>query len=139
MDDFGHHPTAVAATLEGLRARMGGAGRLVAVLRPASATACRALHQHEWAEALARADEAVVAPLARTKIAPAERLDLEKLARDIARGGGRASLARSLDDIPGLVVDAARRGDTVVFFSNTDPGSLIDETLSALAAHANGG
>jgi len=131
-DDFGHHPNAIALTIDALRARIAPGGRIVAVLRPASATGCRALHQSEYAAALARADAAVIAPLARTSIPEAERLDLARLARDIEAAGRVAMLAPSLDRIPEMVARLARSGDAVVFFSNTDPGSLASATLSLL-------
>ena len=51
-DDFAHHPTAVDETLRALKARH-PAGQLWAVFEPRSATACRALHQHEYVAAFA--------------------------------------------------------------------------------------
>ncbi|MBW2261555.1 MAG: hypothetical protein JRG91_06225 [Deltaproteobacteria bacterium] len=136
LDDFGHHPTAISVTIQGLRAGLPPDGRLIAVFRPASATACRSIHQDEYALALARADAAVVAPLARTNIPQAERLDLEKLAADVERSGGRAVLAPDLEAIPAAVARLARPGDRVVFFSNTDPGTLLADTLKLLAQRA---
>jgi UDP-N-acetylmuramate: L-alanyl-gamma-D-glutamyl-meso-diaminopimelate ligase len=132
LDDFGHHPTAIEATLDGLRSR----GRLLAVLRPASATGCRNLHQEGYAAALARADVTVLAPLARTDIPAGERLDLERLARDIGDAGSRARLAATLEAVPAEVAAEAREGDTVVFFSNTDPVTLIRDTLRLLGDRA---
>ena len=134
LDDFGHHPTAIQVTLEALGAGLPEGGRLIAVLRPASATSCRSIHQRDYASALARAHAAVIAPLARTDVPRAERLDLERLAADVESGGGRAILAPSLEAVPGCVTGLARPGDRVVFFSNTDPGSLIADTLETLRA-----
>jgi UDP-N-acetylmuramate: L-alanyl-gamma-D-glutamyl-meso-diaminopimelate ligase len=130
LDDFGHHPTAVGATIDALRA--GAGGRLIAVLRPASATACRAIHQQEYARALSRADAAVIAPLARTNIPRSERLDLERLSADVEQRGVPTVLAPVLEAIPAAVARLARPGDRVVFFSNTDPGTLLEDTLEAL-------
>ncbi len=133
LDDFGHHPTAIGVTIQALRAGLPPDGRLIAVLRPASATACRSIHQDEYAVALARADAVVIAPLARTSIPRAERLDLERLATDVKGRGGRAVLAAGLEAVPAAVARLARPGDRVVFFSNTDPGTLLADTLRALA------
>ena len=55
-DDFAHHPTAIATTLDGLRRRV-GAARIVAVLEPRSNTMRMGVHQHTLAPALAAADE----------------------------------------------------------------------------------
>src|SRR5690606_37786710 len=57
-DDFAHHPTAIAATLEGLRARVGG-GRIVAVIEPRSNTMRLGTHLQQLAPATAAADEVI--------------------------------------------------------------------------------
>jgi UDP-N-acetylmuramate: L-alanyl-gamma-D-glutamyl-meso-diaminopimelate ligase len=134
VDDFGHHPTAVKLTIDGLRAGTGPDGRIVAVLRPASATACRSVHQRGWVEALGAADHVILAPLARPDIDPAERLDLEMLSRDLRDAGSEARMAPRLDDIPALVASAARPGDTVVLFSNSDTASVLADVVAALAS-----
>ena len=54
-DDFAHHPTAVAITIDGVRRQAGG-GRIVAVLEPRSNTMRLGVHREELAEALAGAD-----------------------------------------------------------------------------------
>jgi len=135
LDDFGHHPTAVALTIGGLR---GSGGRVVAVLRPASATACRNLHQDGWVEALARADAVVVAPVARPDIPDGERLDTAAIARDLEARGIPARSPEALADVPAAVTSLARAGDTVVFFSNSDTGAVLDATVESLArAHGS--
>jgi UDP-N-acetylmuramate: L-alanyl-gamma-D-glutamyl-meso-diaminopimelate ligase len=133
LDDFGHHPTAIGVTIQGLRAGLPPDGRLIAVLRPASATACRSIHQDEYARALAGADAAVIAPPARTNIPLAERLDVKRLAADIRSCGGSAVVAPGLEAVPEAVARIAKPGDRVVFFSNTDPGTLLADTLRALS------
>ena len=55
-DDFAHHPTAIATTLDGLRRRVGEA-RIVAVLEPRSQTMRMGVHQDTLAPSLAGADE----------------------------------------------------------------------------------
>ncbi len=133
LDDFGHHPTAVAVTLQGLRAGLPALARIVAIFRPASATACRNLHQASWPAALAHADRVILAPLARTNLAPEERLDLAALGKDIEALGRTAVLAPSLDDLPALVRLAARPGDAVVLFSNSDTAGVLARIVEALA------
>jgi UDP-N-acetylmuramate: L-alanyl-gamma-D-glutamyl-meso-diaminopimelate ligase len=133
VDDFGHHPTAVKLTLEGIRAGAPDGTAVVAVLRPASATACRALHQHSWPAALALADNVILAPPARTNVPRDERLDLARLRRDVEALGSRAELARSLDDVPRLAAARARPGDTIVLFSNSDTAGTMRSLLDALA------
>ncbi len=55
-DDFAHHPTAIATTLDGLRRRV-GRERIVAVLEPRSQTMRLGVHQAALAAALDTADE----------------------------------------------------------------------------------
>ena len=62
IDDFAHHPTAVATTLDGLRG-VHGAGRLIAVFEPRSGTSRRNVFQEQFVGALASADEVVLAPV----------------------------------------------------------------------------
>jgi UDP-N-acetylmuramate: L-alanyl-gamma-D-glutamyl-meso-diaminopimelate ligase len=128
-DDFAHHPTAVDETLRALRSRH-AAGALWAVFEPRSATACRALHQREYATAFAAADHVVFAPLGRTNIPEAERLDLSRLAAEI---GPKAEVAGGVDAIVARLVEGARAGDTIAVLSNGAFGGLHGRLLAGLA------
>jgi len=55
-DDFAHHPTAIATTLDGLRKKVGPA-RIVAVIEPRSNTMKLGIHKSQLAEATRAADE----------------------------------------------------------------------------------
>ena len=55
FDDFAHHPTAVAMTIDGVR-RQPEQGRIIAVLEPRSNTMRLGVHRAELAESLAGAD-----------------------------------------------------------------------------------
>jgi UDP-N-acetylmuramate: L-alanyl-gamma-D-glutamyl-meso-diaminopimelate ligase len=57
-DDFAHHPTAIATTLEGLRVKVGDA-TIVAVIEPRSATMRQGIHGDALAQSLAHADYVV--------------------------------------------------------------------------------
>jgi UDP-N-acetylmuramate: L-alanyl-gamma-D-glutamyl-meso-diaminopimelate ligase len=59
-DDFAHHPTAIATTLQGLRAKVGGAVRILAVLEPRSNTMRMGVQAARLPAALAAADEVLV-------------------------------------------------------------------------------
>jgi UDP-N-acetylmuramate: L-alanyl-gamma-D-glutamyl-meso-diaminopimelate ligase len=128
-DDFAHHPTAVDETLRALRARHPN-GKLWAVFEPRSATACRALHQHEYVAAFAPADRVLFAPLGRTNVPEDERLDLARLAREI---GDKAVAEASVDAIVARIADGAEAGDTVALLSNGSFGGIHARLLSALA------
>lgn len=128
-DDFAHHPTAVDETLRALKARH-PSGRLWAVFEPRSATACRALHQEEYATAFGVADRVLFAPLGRTNVPEAERLDLGKLAKAI---GDKAEASSSVDAILASITSEARAGDTVALLSNGAFGGIHQRLLAALA------
>src|SRR5207247_5010314 len=92
IDDFAHHPTAIAGTLKALSARYPGA-RLWAILEPRSNTLRRNVLQNELARSLALADEVVVADVFKSEAIPEpERLDLAALAAEVQRHGRRARI-----------------------------------------------
>lgn len=128
-DDFAHHPTAVVETLAALRARH-PQGRLFAVFEARSATACRALHQDEYAQAFGPADRVIFAPLGRANIPEAERLDLGRLARDL---GAKAAVAPSVDAIVAQLAEEAKAGDTIAVLSNGAFGGIHGRLLRALS------
>ncbi|HEX6905977.1 MAG TPA: UDP-N-acetylmuramate:L-alanyl-gamma-D-glutamyl-meso-diaminopimelate ligase, partial [Terriglobales bacterium] len=69
IDDFAHHPTAIAETIKALRARYPGR-RLWAILEPRSNTLRRNVLQNDLAQSLATADEIVVARVFRPEAIP---------------------------------------------------------------------
>src|SRR6476660_9114101 len=92
IDDFAHHPTAIAGTLKALHARYPGS-RLWAILEPRSNTLRRNVFQNELARSLAVADEIVVAAIFKSDAIPeAERLDLDAVAAQIQSSGRRAQV-----------------------------------------------
>jgi UDP-N-acetylmuramate: L-alanyl-gamma-D-glutamyl-meso-diaminopimelate ligase len=118
IDDFAHHPTAIAGTLKALRARYAGA-RLWAILEPRSNTLRRRVLQSDLARSLAVADEIIVAGVFRSEtIAENERLELPELAADIQRHGKRARLIANADEIVQTIAPEMRAGDIVAILSN---------------------
>ena len=117
IDDFAHHPTAIAGTLRALRARYEGA-RLWAILEPRSNTLRRRVLQNDLARSLALADEVVVAGVFRSDAVPEnERLDLHALAADIQKRGRRARLIADADQIVQTIAPEMRNGDVIAFVS----------------------
>lgn len=136
-DDFAHHPTAVDATLRAVRARH-RAARLVAVYEPRSATACRAMHQEAYTAAFGPADVVVLPPLGRSTIPEAERLDLDRLARDLEAKGKTVVRVGSVAEVPAAVVAAVaprgKDGAVVLVMSNGAFGGVVDR-LETLLSH----
>jgi UDP-N-acetylmuramate: L-alanyl-gamma-D-glutamyl-meso-diaminopimelate ligase len=132
-DDFAHHPTAIAETLAGLRASHPGA-RIWAVFEPRSASSCRRVFQEDFARAFASADEVVVAPVFRSKLAESERLSVPQLVRDLNASGQAAREADAIDDIIGAIIGEHRPGDLVVIMSNGGFGGIHQKLLRALGS-----
>jgi UDP-N-acetylmuramate: L-alanyl-gamma-D-glutamyl-meso-diaminopimelate ligase len=124
-DDFAHHPTAIAATLDGLRRRVGPAARIVAVLEPRSHTMRMGVHRETLAPALAGADEIwLYTP-------PDLGWDPQAL---LAAFGARGHAAGEVAALARALAHAARAGDHVLIMSNGGFGGLHQRLLTELAA-----
>src|SRR5882672_8897626 len=132
IDDFAHHPTAIAGTLKALRARYVGA-RLWAILEPRSNTLRRRVLQTDLARSLALADEVVVAEVFRSETVPVnERLELPELAADIQQHGRRVRLLADADEIVQTVAPEMRSGDVVAILSNGGFGGIYEKLPARL-------
>jgi UDP-N-acetylmuramate: L-alanyl-gamma-D-glutamyl-meso-diaminopimelate ligase len=120
-DDFAHHPTAMRATVNGLRRRI-GSSRILAVFEPRSNTMKLGTMKAQLPWALEEADlsfclqgpwgwstREALAPLGRT-----------------------AAVADTVDDLAKLVAQAARPGDHVLCMSNGGFGGIHAKLLDAL-------
>lgn len=137
-DDFAHHPTAVAETLKGIRARHPD-GRVIAVYEPRSATAARAMHQTSYPAAFAAADLTLLAPVGRKELAVAERLDVDEVAADIRAAGGQAEACVDVAQIIERLVQVCAAGDSVVVMSNGAFEGIHERLLAELALHQRSG
>jgi UDP-N-acetylmuramate: L-alanyl-gamma-D-glutamyl-meso-diaminopimelate ligase len=132
IDDFAHHPTAIAGTLTALRSRYPGA-RLWAILEPRSNTMRRNVLQNDLAKSLALADEVVVANIFKSEAIPeAERLDLAALGVAIQKHGRRARIVPTVDGIVQLVAPELRPGDVVAILSNGGFGGIYEKLPARL-------
>jgi UDP-N-acetylmuramate: L-alanyl-gamma-D-glutamyl-meso-diaminopimelate ligase len=132
IDDFAHHPTAIAGTLRALRSRYAGA-RLWAILEPRSNTLRRRVLQSELAASLALADEVVVAAVFRSDAVPEnERLELPALAQEIGQNGCRARLLADADAIVEAIAPELRSGDVVAILSNGGFGGIYEKLPARL-------
>jgi len=132
IDDFAHHPTAIAGTLKALRARYAGA-RLWAILEPRSNTLRRRVLQSDLARSLAQADEVVVAGVFRSEAVPEkERLELPALAAEIQQNGRRARLLNDADAIVETIAPELRSGDVIAILSNGGFGGIYEKLPARL-------
>ena len=134
IDDFGHHPTAIAQTLEGLRVKF-PQGKLLAVFEPRSNTTRRAVFQSVLPRAFDKADGVVLAKVARMDQLPEnERLDPEKVVSDLRTAGKKAFYEPDTAAIVARVSEMAVAGDTVVVFSNGGFDNIHVKLLDRLGA-----
>ncbi len=132
IDDFAHHPTAIAGTLKALRARY-PAARLWAILEPRSNTLRRRILQSDLARSLAQADEVIVAGVFRSEAVPEnERLELPALAAEIQHNGRRARLLADADAIVQTIAPELRSGDVVAILSNGGFGGIYEKLPARL-------
>jgi len=132
IDDYGHHPTAIAETLQGLQHRFPGR-RLVALYEPRSATSRRKTFQREFVKAFALADAVAIGRLyAPEKIPKEERFDPDRLALDLHRTGTHARYIPDVGEMVSFVLEEVRPGDVVVVFSSGSFEGLHDRLLAAL-------
>ena len=108
-DDFAHHPTAIATTLAGLRARVGDATRILVAMEPRSNSMRLGAHAEALAPSLAGADAVVF--LHRPELA----WDAGKVVAAL-QGDGHA--VPDVDGMIALLRELTRAGDHVVFMSN---------------------
>lgn len=132
IDDFAHHPTAVRETLLAARSKYPGR-RIVAIFEPRSYTAQIKLFQQQFEDALAQADEIIIAGLfhperytAETAISPAEMLE------HLRKQGREAHYIPSTDEIVLDVVPRIKGDEVVVIMSNGSFGGIHDKLLIAL-------
>jgi UDP-N-acetylmuramate: L-alanyl-gamma-D-glutamyl-meso-diaminopimelate ligase len=134
IDDFGHHPTAIAQMLEGLRVKF-PQGKLLAVFEPRSNTTRRAVFQSVLPCAFDKADGVVLAKVARMDQLPEnERLDPEKVVSDLRTAGKKAFYEPDTAAIVARVSEMAVAGDTVVVFSNGGFDNIHVKLLDRLGA-----
>ncbi|MDR0715826.1 MAG: UDP-N-acetylmuramate:L-alanyl-gamma-D-glutamyl-meso-diaminopimelate ligase [Azoarcus sp.] len=123
-DDFAHHPTAIATTLDGLRHRVGAAARILAVLEPRSNTMKMGTMKDRLPQSLAQADRV---------FCYSANLGWD-VAATLSPLGARQSCHDALDALVTALAAEARPGDHVLVMSNGGFGGIHQKILAALAA-----
>jgi UDP-N-acetylmuramate: L-alanyl-gamma-D-glutamyl-meso-diaminopimelate ligase len=125
-DDFAHHPTAIATTLDGLRRRTQQA-RIIAVLEPRSHTMRMGVHRDTLAAAFAGADEVwLYTP-------PDLGWDTGPV---LAALGRRGHASADVDTLARQLASSARSGDQLLIMSNGGFGGLHEKLLGELRRRA---
>ena len=132
VDDFAHHPTAVASTLEAARSRFPGR-RIWALFEPRSNTAGRKMFEEEYAEAFAGADALVLAPVYHARrLTEDARLDRGALVRRFHAEGKPAFAPDTIPEIPEILRRETRPGDVLLLMSSGAFGGLPETLLESL-------
>jgi UDP-N-acetylmuramate: L-alanyl-gamma-D-glutamyl-meso-diaminopimelate ligase len=127
IDDFAHHPTAIAATLKALRTRY-PAARLWAVFEPRSNTLRRKVLQKDLISSLSIADEVVIASIFRPEAVPEnERLTTTSVVNGVKKNGKRARELADADAIVESVSPELQSGDVVAILSNGGFGGIYEK------------
>jgi UDP-N-acetylmuramate--alanine ligase len=133
VDDYGHHPTEIAATVEA--ARQGWPERrVVLVFQPHRYTRTRDLFD-EFAQVLADSDALIVAEVYPAGEAPIPGADGKALCRAIrTRGRVEPVLLKSLDDLPDALAGIVRDGDVVLTMGAGHIGAVSNDLPRTLPA-----
>jgi UDP-N-acetylmuramate: L-alanyl-gamma-D-glutamyl-meso-diaminopimelate ligase len=132
IDDFGHHPTAIAQTLRALRHRYAG-HRLWAIFEPRSNTTRRAVFQQQLPDALKLADGVFIAQVAKLEQIPEkERLNPEAVVAEIGRDGRPAFYEENADAIVDRIIPMLQPNDVVTVFSNGGFDRIHEKLLARL-------
>ena len=129
-DDFAHHPSAIATTLDGLAKQLVSSkqkSRILAVLEPRSNTMKLGVMKAQLADSLKDAD-LVFCHSGGLGWDPREPL---------AVMGKRAQVADSIDELLNQVMQAVQTGDTIVCMSNGGFGGIHGKLLAALQLKAS--
>jgi len=121
-DDFAHHPTAIASTLDGLRGKADG-GRMVAVIEPRSNTMKLGVMKDRLAGSLGAADRVFCYSAGLAWDAAAA----------LAPLGAKATVLPDLGALVEAIAAESRAGDHVIIMSNGGFGGIHEKLLARLA------
>ena len=142
VDDYGHHPTEIAAVIAAARA--GIDRRLVVVFQPHRYSRTQALMK-EFGGALSGADEIVLTDIYAAGEPPIPGVTIEALADSIrASARGSVRVVPAVDDLPAVVTGLVRAGDLVITLGAGSIGTVGERILDTLRNRrtqpaANGG
>ncbi|MGB0035181.1 MAG: UDP-N-acetylmuramate:L-alanyl-gamma-D-glutamyl-meso-diaminopimelate ligase [Candidatus Acidiferrales bacterium] len=136
VEDFAHHPTAIALTLEATRTRWPGR-KIWAAIEPRSNTMRRKIFQDILPEALAVADSVCIGPVSRAQLlADEDRFSPDAVAEAIRKRGRDARAFSSAAEIAEFIAANVKPGDLVMVMSNGSFDGLVGKLLDKLKSLA---
>lgn len=133
IDDFAHHPTAVAETIQAIRERF-PARKLIAVFEPRSNTSRRNVFQKEYVQSFLKADVSLLAPVNQPdKVPNGAILDIPRIVTDIAAQGKLAFNPSTTEDIIKEILIQASDPSVILIMSNGGFDQLHQKLIQKLA------
>jgi UDP-N-acetylmuramate--alanine ligase len=136
VDDYGHHPTEIAAVIAAARAGLDR--RVVVVFQPHRYTRTRDLLE-SFGTALAAADEVILTDIYAAGEAPIPGATAEAVEAAVRKTGRPVRLVKALDEIPAAVASTARANDLVITLGAGSIGTVPERILEALRGGPAGG
>jgi len=129
VDDYGHHPTEIAAVLAAAKPL---GRRIIVAFQPHRYTRTAA-QLHAFGPALAGADHIVLTDIYSAGEDPIEGVTIDALAEAVRRDAGRpVDIARRVEDVTPLLARLARPGDVVLTLGAGSIGSVAAKLIDAL-------
>lgn len=138
IDDYGHHPNEIKATLKAAELASGNQGQVIAVVQPHRYSRLEDLWD-EFTECFEAADKVVVAPVYAAGEEPRKGIDAEHLAKALNDKGKEAHLIEGPEQLASTIDGLASSGDYVVCLgagSITAWANALPEELSSLRQQA---
>jgi UDP-N-acetylmuramate--alanine ligase len=127
VDDYGHHPTEIVATLSGARSRYANR-RIWAVWQPHTYSRTRALFD-QFAQAFAEADEVIVTEIYRSR-EPAQDYSSKELVKKM--NDSSVKFIADLSDVKDYLIKNLQAGDVLIVFSAGDADQVSTQVLDQL-------
>jgi UDP-N-acetylmuramate--alanine ligase len=134
VDDYGHHPTEIRATLAA--ARQCGYKRVLVIFQPHRYTRTQSLFE-EFSSAFGDADEVFVLDIYAASEQPIAGVTGERVAESITRAAGRARYASSFAEAAQATASSASPGDLVLTLGAGNVSQIGPMVLERLGAHAS--
>ena len=133
VDDYAHHPTELAATLDAARATVSPDGRVIAVFQPHRYSRTRALYR-EFGEAFAAADAVLITDVYGAGEMPQPGVNGKLVVDAICETRGHPDVfyIPQQDAIPKVLRGVSRRGDLVLTLGAGDISRVGEELLEIL-------
>ena len=128
VDDYGHHPTEIAAVVDAARALN---RRILVAFQPHRYTRTAAL-MDAFGPALAGADRVLLTDIYAAGEDPIPGVTLDALAAAIRRSVAAVDVVPRLDDLPLAIARAARPGDVVIVLGAGSIGTVPERLIEVL-------